>query len=511
MAAIAGLDVGTTSSKAVVYGEDGAVLGTGRAPTTWDVGPHGTQADAEALWRSAFDALSTAAETAGVPVRAVGVASMGESGVLTDAHERPLAPVIAWHDDRDGDEVDELAEQLGPEEFGGIAGKPLRGQFSLTKHRWLLRHRTLDPGRNAALRCGRLGGAAPRRGRGPRTVAGRPHRLARRGGTRLVGRRADLVRCESRADAAAGPGGSGGRAGDVRCGEPVIARRTADARRSRPPGVRARRPCDRSRSRAGLVGHRRSVGAHRVPSCRTAPPWHGWPPRESPPTRASSPAIGPCSEAPKVGWRKTAHSSCSAWGPTGWPGSTPPPSRAPWPGRRRRARIRRADARRHRRRGRTGRSVESRGRSRRRRGAGAAPGDGRCRRARGSRRRHRRMAAQRRSHARQGRPIRPSRGIDRRRSRRAWGRDAGCACRRCDRSRRTLGWPVTAGERTWFADERHAEVLRLLASEHRVESARLARHFRVSAESIRKDLAQLETRGLLRRVHGGAAPRPAPA
>jgi sugar (pentulose or hexulose) kinase len=140
MAAVAGLDVGTTSSKAVVYAENGAVLGTGRAPTTWDVGPHGTQTDADVLWRSAFEALSSAAETAGVPVRAVGVASMGESGVLTDAHERPLAPVIAWHDERDGDEVDELAEQLGAEAFGGIAGKPMRGQFSLTKHRWLLRH-----------------------------------------------------------------------------------------------------------------------------------------------------------------------------------------------------------------------------------------------------------------------------------------------------------------------------------------------------------------------------------
>jgi sugar (pentulose or hexulose) kinase len=138
--AVAGLDVGTTSSKAVVYAENGAVLGAGRAATTWDVGPHGTQTDADVLWRSAFEALSSAAETAGVPVRAVGVASMGESGVLTDARERPLAPVIAWHDERDGDEVDELADQLGADAFGGIAGKPLRGQFSLTKHRWLLRH-----------------------------------------------------------------------------------------------------------------------------------------------------------------------------------------------------------------------------------------------------------------------------------------------------------------------------------------------------------------------------------
>lgn len=140
MAAFAGLDVGTTSSKAVVYGDEGAVLGAGRAAMAWDGGPAGTQISAESLCRSAFTALSDAADDAGVPVRAVGVTSMGESGVLTDGRERPLAPVIAWHDDRDGEEVANLAATIGPEAFGGIAGKPLRGQFSLTKHRWLLRH-----------------------------------------------------------------------------------------------------------------------------------------------------------------------------------------------------------------------------------------------------------------------------------------------------------------------------------------------------------------------------------
>jgi DeoR family transcriptional regulator, fructose operon transcriptional repressor len=65
---------------------------------------------------------------------------------------------------------------------------------------------------------------------------------------------------------------------------------------------------------------------------------------------------------------------------------------------------------------------------------------------------------------------------------------------------------VTADVRTWFADERHAEVLRLLTEERRVESAELTRRFGISAESVRKDLALLEARGLLRRVHGGAIP-----
>jgi sugar (pentulose or hexulose) kinase len=147
MAAFAGLDVGTTSSKAVVYAEDGEELGTGRATTTWNVTPRGTEIDADALLRSAFDALSAAAEAAGVPVRAVGITSMGESGVLTDTNERPLTPVIAWHDDRDGAEVADLASALGAEAFGGVAGKPLRGQFALTKHRWLLDH---EPASRAA-------------------------------------------------------------------------------------------------------------------------------------------------------------------------------------------------------------------------------------------------------------------------------------------------------------------------------------------------------------------------
>ena len=138
--AFAGLDVGTTSSKAVVYDVDGTVLGSGRAATPWDVGPQGTQIDPEVLCRSAFDALRTAADAVGSPIRAVGITCMGESGVLVDGHGTPLAPVIAWYDDRDGAEVADLAEAIGAEAFGGIAGKLLRGQFSLTKHRWLLRH-----------------------------------------------------------------------------------------------------------------------------------------------------------------------------------------------------------------------------------------------------------------------------------------------------------------------------------------------------------------------------------
>ncbi len=147
---LAGLDVGTTSVKALVVGADGTELATGRAPTTWTTTPEGTEADPAQFVAAAVAALGQAlGRLPGERVAAVGVASMAESGVLVDGHDRPLAPVIAWHDDRDDGELQELVRELGAEEFQRTTGLPLWTQWSLTKHRWLRRHR---PATAAAVR-----------------------------------------------------------------------------------------------------------------------------------------------------------------------------------------------------------------------------------------------------------------------------------------------------------------------------------------------------------------------
>lgn len=51
---------------------------------------------------------------------------------------------------------------------------------------------------------------------------------------------------------------------------------------------------------------------------------------------------------------------------------------------------------------------------------------------------------------------------------------------------------------------RREEILRILDEQAEVSVNELARHFAVSAVTIRNDLAVLRTRGALRRVHGGA-------
>ncbi|MBO9099629.1 MULTISPECIES: DeoR/GlpR family DNA-binding transcription regulator [unclassified Rhizobium] len=57
-----------------------------------------------------------------------------------------------------------------------------------------------------------------------------------------------------------------------------------------------------------------------------------------------------------------------------------------------------------------------------------------------------------------------------------------------------------------MGEHRFGEILHSLRSEGRVAVATLATALSVSEETIRRDLAELERRSLLRRVHGGAVP-----
>lgn len=146
-----GLDVGTTSSKAVVYDASGRTLAQGRHPTRWDVTPDGVAIDPQVLADEAEAALAAALDGVAedVHIAAVGITSMGETGVLVDRHGDPVTHAIAWHDSRDADEVDRLEHDLGADRFSSTTGKPVRGQWSLTKHRWLLDH---DPSAAGAVR-----------------------------------------------------------------------------------------------------------------------------------------------------------------------------------------------------------------------------------------------------------------------------------------------------------------------------------------------------------------------
>lgn len=138
---LGGLDVGTTSVKAVLMTLDGVEVARGRAPTVWTTTPEGVEADPYAIADASLLALSDAlAVVPDATVLALGVASMAEAGVLVGRDDSPLAPVIAWHDSRDTAQLADLESQLGGTRFSLRTGLPLWTQWSLTKHRWLHEH-----------------------------------------------------------------------------------------------------------------------------------------------------------------------------------------------------------------------------------------------------------------------------------------------------------------------------------------------------------------------------------
>ena len=59
-------------------------------------------------------------------------------------------------------------------------------------------------------------------------------------------------------------------------------------------------------------------------------------------------------------------------------------------------------------------------------------------------------------------------------------------------------------------EDRHRQIVEQVRGAGRVLVTELAEHFDVTPETIRRDLAALDRSGVLRKVHGGAIPAPAP-
>ncbi len=147
MELLLGIDVGTTTCKAALATPDGTEVAHGRRLTPWRPVPTGAEVDplalAETAAAAALDALSTAPKGA---VLGVGVTSMGETGVLLDAHGAPLATGIAWHDSRGSDEAERIGAEIGAAEFARHTGLPLGSAWTIAKYA-SLRAGVATPGR----------------------------------------------------------------------------------------------------------------------------------------------------------------------------------------------------------------------------------------------------------------------------------------------------------------------------------------------------------------------------
>lgn len=147
MTLLAGLDVGTSSIKAVVYDPTGKALARAAVPTpTHYPRPGWAYYDAEELWAGAVRVLREvlAALPDARAVAGIAVASVGEAIVPLDNDGRPTGEVVAWFDTRTQPQVDWLDRHLGKDAIFASSGVSLQPIFSLCKLLWLKQERPDD-------------------------------------------------------------------------------------------------------------------------------------------------------------------------------------------------------------------------------------------------------------------------------------------------------------------------------------------------------------------------------
>jgi sugar (pentulose or hexulose) kinase len=136
-----GLDVGTTFVKAAAIALDGRELGYGRARTPWEAVPGGAEMAPHELSAAVIaagrEALKAAPEGR---VLGVGVTSMAETGALLDPRGEPVAPMIAWYDERGEAQAEEIVAAFGADGFSTRTGLPASRLCTLSKYRWLRAH-----------------------------------------------------------------------------------------------------------------------------------------------------------------------------------------------------------------------------------------------------------------------------------------------------------------------------------------------------------------------------------
>jgi len=139
------LDQGTSSSRAIVFDEAGAVRGLAQRETAQIYPQPGwVEQDPFEIWTSQLECGREALANAGVSagqIAALGITNQRETAIVWDRDTgEPVCNAIVWQDRRTADLCDKLkSEGLGAL-FTGRTGLVLDAYFSGTKLRWVLEH-----------------------------------------------------------------------------------------------------------------------------------------------------------------------------------------------------------------------------------------------------------------------------------------------------------------------------------------------------------------------------------
>ncbi len=134
-----GIDLGTSSVKAVIVDDADAIVAQASAPLAVSrPQPLYSEQDAGEWWRAAIESMLRLPASARASVRGIGLSGQMHGATLLDSANAPLRPAILWNDGRSGAECLEI-EQREPRSRA-ITGNIMMPGFTAPKLAWVARH-----------------------------------------------------------------------------------------------------------------------------------------------------------------------------------------------------------------------------------------------------------------------------------------------------------------------------------------------------------------------------------
>jgi xylulokinase len=146
MAYLAGIDLGSTTLKAVIYDTRGNVVASGCRPTERfhpdPAHPEWTVWQPEQIWGGSAAAMREAVAQIPDPqnIKGVAVTGMGMDGLPIDEAGHWLYPMISWHCPRTGPQYDWWVDKVGAERTFSIGGNTLWRFSTALRLLWMAEH-----------------------------------------------------------------------------------------------------------------------------------------------------------------------------------------------------------------------------------------------------------------------------------------------------------------------------------------------------------------------------------
>lgn len=139
-----GIDIGTSSTKTVIIGLDGTLLGIAVREYAVETPRPGWAEQNPETWVSAtLDTMRRALVAANIPaaqVQGIGFSGQMHGTVCLDARGRALRSAIIWADQRAAAQVAEVDARIGRERLAAWTANPLATGFMLATWLWLREH-----------------------------------------------------------------------------------------------------------------------------------------------------------------------------------------------------------------------------------------------------------------------------------------------------------------------------------------------------------------------------------